>query len=290
MERKPVNEKKSFNVSDANLPIYMESIFRRIRRSSDPGIFHYHECIELLYCVQGELEVNIPGETIVLSPGDFVYLAPNTPHSTDTNSDINEHIFIKFLPSVLHVPASRKIPPVNYFLSITGSYNVFRANPKNRERINSMFFEAYENYSHTDYFKRLMIRANIMQLMAYVFENSISNIDAERSKAIPDIFLAVLDFIDNNYASVTLEEAADFCSLSYSYFSRMFKSTFNVSFSNYVIKKRIEKSLNLITNSNLSLNDIALECGFANLSHFIKCFTNEKSITPKQFRLIVTQK
>ncbi|MBR5922249.1 MAG: AraC family transcriptional regulator [Clostridia bacterium] len=263
---------------------------RKIQNNGTPGIYHYHENIELIYCDNGELCVTMPSETIVLQPGDFIYLAPNTPHSTDAKSDTNEHIFVKFLPSFLHVTASRKIPPVNYFISLTPKCFVFKSNPENKDEIRNLFFDCYRNFSHTDYFKRLIFRSSVMRLMAYVFENSISNINEERSKTIPAVLLAVLDYIDNNYATVTLEEAADFCSLSYSYFSRTFKSTFNIPFSNYVIKKRVEKSLNLIANSNLSLNDIALECGFANLSHFIKCFTNEKSITPRQFRSIVTPK
>ena len=282
LERKPVNEKRAFNVRDDNLPFYMESIYRKLEKKSPPAIYHYHENIELIFCVDGELRVTLPTGAIVLAPGDFIYLAPNTPHSTSSESDFNEHIFIKFLPSVITIPASRKIPPVNY--------SVLRATPKDKEHIYDLFMSSCENYSHNDYFKRLVLCSDIMQLMAYVFENSITNITAERSKTISDVFIALLDFIDKNYATITLEEAADFCSLSYSYFSRTFKSTFNIPFSNYVIKKRVEKSLYLITNSNLSLNDIALECGFANLSHFIKCFTDEKSITPRQFRSIVTSK
>lgn len=290
MDSRAVNEKRTFWLADDKLAFYMECLHVKMEKKAPISIYHYHENIEFLFCASGNVGVKLPNEIITLNPGDFIYFKPNTPHSTFANSDSNEHICIKFLPSVIHVPSSRKIPPVGYFISLTPDYCVLRAEPDSKDRIRDLFFSSSQNYSHTDYFKRLIFRANIMELMAYVFRKSVMVPKEKAGEMIPDVFLNVLDYVDKNYATVTLEEAANFCSLSYSYFSRTFKEVFNISFSNYVIKKRIEKSLSLISNSDLSLNDVSLECGFSNLSHFIKCFNQEKGITPKKFRKIVVKK
>lgn len=285
-----VNENKPFNQDNDNLSVFVDCIYRRISKKTPAAIYHYHKNIELLYCVEGELEVTLLSRSIILKEGDFIYLAPNTPHATYAHGETNEHICVKFLSSVIHVLSSRKIPPEDYFVSLTSDYELFRCNRADQDKIHDLFFSCIENFSHDDYFKRLLLCANIMQIMSYVFNHTVNRKKEETSKTISDTFLSVLDYIDKNYASVTLEDAANFCSLSYSYFSRTFKSIFNISFSNYVIKKRVEKSLALISDSNLSLNDIALECGFSNLSHFIKCFNEEKGMTPKKFRTIVVKR
>lgn len=290
MNRRPVNEKKAFNCEDQNLPFYTECVHRKIQKKGPPSIYHYHSNIELIYCIEGELAVNIPTEQIILLPGDFIFLAPNTPHETFAKSDYNEHIFIKFLPSIIHVPASRKIPPVNYFISLMDDYCVFKASDDTKDYISNLFFDSLKNTSHTDYFKRLIFRSNVMRLMSFVFTNAIPKEIVESQETIPNAFLSVLDYIDNNLSTITLEDAADYCSLSYSYFSRTFKSIFKTSFSNYVMKKRIENAMRLMAEMKMSLNDIALECGFSNLSHFIKCFSAEKGMTPKQFRTMTTIK
>lgn len=287
MEQNAINERKSFNRGANENPFYMECIYRKIRKDGSPPIYHYHKNIELLYCLQGELKVTVSAEIITLKTGDFICISPNTPHSTRASSDYNEHICIKFLSSMIHVPSSKKIPPEDYYISLISDYELFRCNENNKDYFNKLFLSCVDNYSHDDYFKRLTMLADIMLIMSYVFNNSIAGIRSQPKKNVSSVFLKALDYIDKNAATVTLEEVADYCSLSYSYFSRTFKQIFRISFSNYIIKKRIENSMKLMPNMSMSLNDIALECGFANLSHFIKCFSSEKGMTPKQFRAMV---
>ncbi len=290
MDRVSVNEKTAFNCTEDDLPFYIDCLHRKIQKSSPQPIYHYHEKIELLYCIKGELEVTLFSHPVILKKGDCLYLAPNTPHATSAASNSNEHICVKFLSSVIHVPSSRRIPPENYYISLTPDHKLFKADEDNSELFRKLFFSCIENFSHDDYFKRLILRADIMQIMGYVFENTIIDEVVKPADNISTVFLNVLDYIDKNTSTITLEEASDYCLLSYSYFSRTFKSIFGVSFSKYVIKKRIKNSLKLMQEASMSLNDIALECGFSNLSHFIKCFNNEMGMTPKQFRTTIAAK
>lgn len=289
MERKLVHEKEAFNCDQQQLPFYIDCLHRKIHKKGPPSIYHYHDKIELLYCLEGELEITLFSNSIILNKGDYIYIAQNTPHATISHSDYNEHICIKFANSILHVPASRSIPSEDYFVSLLNEYEIFRKSDENQKLIYDLFDSSIKNFSHDDYFKRLTLRANIMTIMSYIFKEALSGTDIT-NRQISNNFSSVFEYIDQNFATITLEEAAKYCTMSYSYFSRNFKSEFGISFSNYVIKKRIEKSLDYLSNSNMSLNDIALECGFSNLSHYIKCFNEEKGMTPKKFRSITAKK
>lgn len=289
LNKKPVHESKPFNCDEQKLSFYMECLHRKIQKSGPPSIYHYHDNLELLYCIDGELEITLFSESVILKEGDFIFISQNTPHATTAHSNYNEHFCIKFSKQMLHIPSSRTIPPEEYFISLLNEYEFFSCDEKNKDYIYNLFLSSFENFSHDDYYKRLTLGANIMLLMSFVFQNS-ANKTAKPISEISKKFANVLEYINTNCSTITLEQAANFCSMSYSYFSRNFKSEFGISFTNYVTKKRIEKSLDFLSNSTLSLNDIALECGFSNLSHYIKCFSEEKGMTPRKFRSIVSRK
>lgn len=290
MERNLVHEKGAFNCPENNLPFYIDCLDRKIKKKAPASIYHYHDKIELLYCLEGELEITLFSKSIVLKPGDFIYLAQNTPHATTAYSDTNRHICIKFANQIIHVPSSRNIPSEEYFVSLLSDYEVFTSNDENREQIYNLFVSSYENFSHDDYFKRLTLCSNIMAIMAYIFKETTENSEKSVKKNTLNNFSTLFEYIDENFATITLEDAARYCAMSYSYFSRNFKSEFGISFTNFVTKKRVEKSLDYLSKSDMSLNDVALECGFSNLSHYIKCFNQEKGLTPKKFRSITAKR
>lgn len=72
--------------------------------------------------------------------------------------------------------------------------------------------------------------------------------------------------------------------ISESYFSICFKKIMNVNFRNYVTEQRIKKAQTLLSDSNLSIEKIAILTGYDNSSYFGKVFKKETGLSPKQFR------
>ncbi|KAB8321278.1 helix-turn-helix transcriptional regulator [Tolypothrix campylonemoides VB511288] len=52
----------------------------------------------------------------------------------------------------------------------------------------------------------------------------------------------------------------------------------------YVLQQRIERAKVLLRHRERAISDIALECGFANQSHFTKHFRQFTGMTPKAYR------
>ncbi|WP_258001471.1 helix-turn-helix domain-containing protein, partial [Fischerella thermalis] len=52
----------------------------------------------------------------------------------------------------------------------------------------------------------------------------------------------------------------------------------------YVIQQRVEKSKQLLKQGKVTITDIALQCGFANQSHFTKHFRQITGVTPKAYQ------
>ena len=54
----------------------------------------------------------------------------------------------------------------------------------------------------------------------------------------------------------------------------------------YISRLRIEKAKHLLANTDLSVNDIVIKCGFGSYTYFFKVLKDNMGVTPVQFRLL----
>jgi AraC family transcriptional regulator len=95
----------------------------------------------------------------------------------------------------------------------------------------------------------------------------------------------VRDYIDSHIAGPLL--VADLCALvqrSEAYFSRSFKRTFGESPHSFIVRRRVELAAQFMLDTDDSLSDIALQCGFADQAHLSKQFRQATGQTPSAWR------
>ncbi|WP_232593275.1 helix-turn-helix transcriptional regulator [Marinibactrum halimedae] len=90
-----------------------------------------------------------------------------------------------------------------------------------------------------------------------------------------------------HYGSISLEEAAQICGISKFHFSRMFKSVFQQSFQDYMLRQRILTILPILGNKDISIAEVAYQAGFSDSSHFCKRFKLIMNQTPGEFRKLL---
>lgn len=90
-------------------------------------------------------------------------------------------------------------------------------------------------------------------------------------------------FRHERYVELSLKEAAALCHLSPSYFSRLFKSVFRYSYSEYSIRHRLYSAARLLVQGEQSITSVAYELGFSSPSHFISLFKKQFGVTPKKY-------
>ncbi len=77
--------------------------------------------------------------------------------------------------------------------------------------------------------------------------------------------------------------------ISRSHFQRMYKAQFSVSCVDDIIQARMEKAQQLLMYTDMRIQEIALQCGYSNESHFMRQFKSKVGITASQFRKIRTE-
>lgn len=83
----------------------------------------------------------------------------------------------------------------------------------------------------------------------------------------------------------SLDDVAGAAGLSKYYFTRMFTKTTGISPMDYVTKLRIEKAVQLLRSSPLSVEEIAYAVGYTSGSYFSKVFRSRVGFPPADFRL-----
>lgn len=89
---------------------------------------------------------------------------------------------------------------------------------------------------------------------------------------------------ENYYNPIGLQEAALFLNVSETHLSRLFKELVGINFLSYLNTYRINKSIDLLINSNENINEIAYQCGYITPGYFAKIFKRLLKTTPKKFR------
>ncbi|MDR0718944.1 MAG: helix-turn-helix domain-containing protein [Treponema sp.] len=91
-------------------------------------------------------------------------------------------------------------------------------------------------------------------------------------------------FIWANYTrKISLKEIAAVSGLSAPYFSTIFKEDMGENLSHYLNRLRVEKASVMLTETNMSLKEIAKACGFEDQSWFSKTFRAHTGITPGKY-------
>ncbi|UJF33360.1 helix-turn-helix transcriptional regulator [Paenibacillus hexagrammi] len=95
----------------------------------------------------------------------------------------------------------------------------------------------------------------------------------------------VFDYVEANLSDkITVEQACLLANFSYTYFLKYFKQTLGITFTDYVIHRRIKYAERLLLTEDLSIAQIAEQVGLPNLSHFYKLFKRVHHCSPKSFK------
>lgn len=96
---------------------------------------------------------------------------------------------------------------------------------------------------------------------------------------------AVRRYIDLHFKEpLSLDQLAEEAHMNKYYLSHAFKREYGVSPINYMIGKRLDESKYLLSETDLSMSQIAQLLGFSSLSYFSQVFRRTQSVTPMEFR------
>ncbi|MEO8534466.1 MAG: AraC family transcriptional regulator [Flavobacterium sp.] len=250
----------------------------------------------LYYIDEGIGYISDSYNQLVLEPG-YLYLVPSF---TICNLNCNQFLsqfFIQFFEespdgislfndnrNVMKIAADKiDVMLIKKMLENNPGRGINRSdNPKVYEK--ETYYKEYQ--SHNDKIKMHLKFENqgiLLQLISR-FLNSTSfqsNPPQAVSSKILDTMSYVQLHLDEN---LTVTQLAKRVNQNKDYFSRQFLLHTGERPLNFIHKKRIERAQYLITTTNKTFMEIAMDTGFSNLPHFSKIFKEIVSLTPGEYR------
>ena len=279
-------------------PVVFEGLEHIMEKKAPTVKMSTHNTHELFYMRNGRAEFTIDGQKVTVEKGNALIIRPNTPHCARILTNVADTLVLYFGFSKERDVAGRYQPSLESFFDFAeGDKDKEDSLPKepyiiisgSLKKDISEVMEKIVNERKSDYqSKELMLQILTLELMLVLsralrreWEESLR---VKNGKAQELVFIAK-EYIDTNYdRGITVASAASYVYLSQGYFTRAFRDEFGISPMAYLMKKRIERACELLSDKQIKVAGVASMAGFSSPQRFNVAFRKQMGITPMEYR------
>ncbi|MGI8384895.1 AraC family transcriptional regulator [Robertmurraya sp. P23] len=241
---------------------------------------HWHDRIELLLVLKGQIHVYVGREEYVLKENDLLLINSNEVHGVESDQEnklLLIQIPITFIKKFHNNIEDESFHCQSFQSKDQQSYNIIRPLLAHLMLAVKRKEENYEIKVHS------LLLDVVYQLVTH-FKVDKKNVIINTEKDI-ERMNRLTNYIQQHYMNpITLQELADTEELTAPYLSRYFQHHMGQSFIKYINGIRLEHAVRYLLETDRSIIQIALECGFPNLNSFHKLFKDTFHTTPHQYR------
>ena len=208
----------------------------------------------------------------------------------DESQPINENIVICAKPGqIRHTRLPFKCYYIHMIVNEGDLGDILTALPNyiefsDTDQIKEIFISLCEHHNTGISNDDILLQSLILKLIYILSENSASIIKSTPKSNNHKTIERTLEYINNNLsADLTLEMLASAANFNAIYFHKLFKASTGKTLHEYVEDQRIKKSINLLISTNMTLAEIAYECGFSSQSYFSYAFKKKIGSAPREY-------
>ena len=254
---------------------------------------HRHNFIEVLYVCEGSLINIIGGKQVVIEAGELLFLNQFTRHEIlpagKNDIAINFMILPEFFDVAYTMAGSNNV--LADFL-----VNVLRQNEEKGEYLHFRVAEVLQiqNLLENMIYSLVTGRGDQNRInqttMGLIFLYLLDSVQYAEMR-VPNqyenmISMTTLDYIEQNYKTATLTELCVRLHLPMHVLSKMIKKNTGFNFKELLQRKRMNKAIELMCETELPISDIIAAVGYENGSYFHRVFREKYHVTPRAFREI----
>ncbi len=269
---------------------YDVSVVRHERYT--PLFFHEHEFIEMVFAFQGKCTNEISGKKVEMSAGDVCLIAPGALHALGVFDDrtlvfnylIRTSTFENSFFSILSSGSILAEFFRNIFYGESGNaYLLFATgnDPETRYYLARLYEESQRSGGDKNNMMNTLLTLFFLVLMRS-HGNHVILPDKDPDEKIHPVQL--LEYIQENYRTASLKDMAGHFHYSERHMKRMIGKYTGRTFSDNIMRIRMDQARELLERTRLPLNEIARRVGYGEPSGFRQAFRKFFGETPSQFR------
>ncbi|MBE5867121.1 MAG: helix-turn-helix domain-containing protein [Lachnospiraceae bacterium] len=260
--------------------------YTQIAAHMNPALYmHWHNEMEFLVLTKGKLLLHIEDRSFLLLENEAVFIPPGLLHMGE-HSDAKGCCFYAYVFSPDFLFSSFETDKFNKYIQ-----------PILHNKIDLALHLTHDSFWHRtimDYLQQIVsaeqeelaVRGLTYLIWDVLYKNHLLTCSAiDTTAAQNERFNGVIDYIREHYQEyITLGQMAELTHLSEGQFCRLFKAFTGMSPNQYLIRYRILQSCRLLLKTDTSITDIALSCGFNNISYYNRAFLKIMNTTPGAYR------
>ena len=245
---------------------------------------HWHNSIEIIYVLKGSLQIKIDTDSFTLNEREVEIINSDESHEIQSLED-NKVLIFNIDPFFFE----KYYKDINNIFFYTNSNDDEDQNGSEYEELKTLLSQMLCEYVQKleDYDEEI---EELLITLLYHLVNNFHYLTYEKEELKEKTdqlarYHRISKYIYNNYNNnITLQEIAKKEFLSTHYLSHEIKYATGYSFTDLINLTRIEESIKLLLDSDMSISEISDEIGFSHVRYFNKNFKYYFGCTPLQYR------
>ncbi|MDU4884419.1 helix-turn-helix domain-containing protein [uncultured Clostridium sp.] len=245
---------------------------------------HWHNSIEIIYVLKGSLQIKIDTDSFILNEREVEIINSDESHEIQSLED-NKVLIFNIDPFFFE----KYYKDINNIFFYTNSNDTEDQNGSEYEELKTLLSQMLCEYVQKleDYDEEI---EELLITLLYHLVNNFHYLTYEKEELKEKTdqlarYHRISKYIYNNYNNnITLQEIAKKEFLSTHYLSHEIKYATGYSFTDLINLTRIEESIKLLLDSDMSISEISDEIGFSHVRYFNKNFKYYFGCTPLQYR------
>lgn len=247
--------------------------------------YHWHVEYEIIRILEGSLHVTMDEKDFIAEPGDIVFVNSGVLHSGEPLDCIYQCLVFD-----LNAFQKQNARCSTYIQKILDhSSFVYHHFTSKNEQVHQVIWNIFEAMEGKKNGYEMIVFGELYHFFGLIFSHHLYFSDSPQDRRDYRRVMQlkkVLDYMEANYASsVTLEQLSSSVHMSPKYFCRFFYQMTHRTPIDYLNYQRIEHASYQLATTDASVTEVAYNCGFNDLSYFIKTYKKYKGVTPGKMKI-----
>lgn len=244
---------------------------------------HWHTQCEIIRVLEGEFSLILDDEKILSKAGDILFIHDGVVHGgTPLNCVYECIVFDMNLLLKKNITCTKLLSDIINHNKIINT--VISGHNDHIDIWCNYLFEAI-NSKEPGF--ELIVQGSLYNLLGMILRSGLyktKSTSTKRTSTSLQQLKTVLTLLEEKFSEpLTLEDLSKSVGMTPKYFCRFFHQMTNKTPIEYLNYYRIDVACELMLTKDICITDVALDCGFNDVSYFIKTFKKYKGITPKQY-------
>lgn len=253
--------------------------------------WHWHSDVEVMYIVQGQMELRTNAGVYLLSTGDAMFINSNVLHFQKPCSGIKVIALNQVFDASLISGRHRSIYDQKYVEPLLSCREIdvmlFRQSDVRQRKIIDFIKLAHDAADEQAFGYELVVRNYLSSMWLLLYQEAEKKLEAKKITKVTgeDRLKHMMQYIQAHYMEkLLLKDIAYSANISEREALRTFQNHLNTTPFAYLMEYRLRMATIQLAQTTIPVSQIAYDCGFSSPSYFGKEFRSAMGCTPSEYR------